>query len=357
MSGTCGRLRGRLAILLAVSLGALLMLQVSGDQRIGERSILNSDKLVIIIDKSGSIGNLPGGMPHLKQKAENFLQGYLRLGVEGMRVAVLAFDYDEWGILPVAPLTTLSEASLPYIIEAIEGIPSPGGYTDTADAVYFACDILNAELGTGAGLILTDGLPNRPGGEIDAKIALEEAIEYFEANCSLMGVVGLALDSEAKEYFASVVEPGMFISVSEEELEQGHLDLAMLRLCETVSGTQFSDGFESGGFNRLPWEVEGVAIDTSESNSGACAAELSPGGWLHLDYEVPSGVIAFYRHPNEEGTQLSFYIDGELMGYWYSEDEWVEESFYVEEGVHCFEWFNESGECCAEVDDICFFPD
>jgi len=120
----------------------------------------------------------------------------------------------------------------------------------------------------------------------------------------------------------------------------------------TLEGVVFQDGFETGDFSWLPWRTN-AEIDTNEYHWGSYAAEMDPGEYLELEYNVPAGTISFFGHPNEGGTELRFLIDGQEVCRW-RETGWVQKTFSVSPGTHIFRWENSGRDCCVEVDDIVY---
>lgn len=174
-------------------------------------------EIVILIDKSSSIRDLPGGMQTFKDASKKLLRSILKVSSTEKRVAIVAYDWEDVGVKVYRELTTLTDSSLPELVAAIDAIPPPGSWTGTARAIDAVCNITQSEPGLGFMLHLTDGCANRPVGQEEGKRAAEEAYDHFKTNCSLVGIVGVNLDPEEEEHLRKMASPGLFSSVQIDE--------------------------------------------------------------------------------------------------------------------------------------------
>ncbi len=215
--------RHPLAVRLAVvvmCIGLLLCAPLPLDRTVLAQTTQNpmaAHEIVILIDKSSSIRDLPGGMQTFKDAGKKFLRNILKASSTEKRVAIVAYDWEDVGVKVYKELTTLTDSNLPELVAAIDAIPPPGSWTGTARAIDTVCDITQSEPGLGFMLHLTDGCANRPVGQEEGKRAAEEAYDHFKVNCSLVGIVGVNLDPEAEEHLRKMASPGLFSSVQIDE--------------------------------------------------------------------------------------------------------------------------------------------
>ncbi|UCC96528.1 MAG: Omp28-related outer membrane protein [Phycisphaerales bacterium] len=137
---------------------------------------------------------------------------------------------------------------------------------------------------------------------------------------------------------------------------------------ETADG--FFEGFETNDFSRFPWRHSGDASwDTTQQQSHTgdyCAKSGSidhdERTTLEVTLDCTSGDITFYcRVSSESGCDhLLFYIDGVKQGEWSGEQDWIWESYQVNEGTRTFAWTyskddsDSDGNDTAWIDDIVF---
>lgn len=128
------------------------------------------------------------------------------------------------------------------------------------------------------------------------------------------------------------------------------------------------EGFESGVFGMYPW-IQGGNADwaANEAEKYAGARSAKAGGITHnqtTSFEItiycPAGDITFWRKVSSEGGWdfLRFYIDGNEVDTWSGEEDWDQESFAIQAGLHTFRWTYtkdgsvSNGQDTAWVDDI-----
>ncbi len=139
-----------------------------------------------------------------------------------------------------------------------------------------------------------------------------------------------------------------------------------------VSGTTLTatEDFETGNFNRYPWQRSGNAnwvIASQQRNSGLYSAKAGTIGHngsttLQVNLACVSGNITFYRKVSSEANYdfLRFYIDGVQKGSWSGEVNWSTVSFPVTAGSRTFTWTYmkditvSQGSDTAWIDDIVF---
>jgi hypothetical protein len=130
------------------------------------------------------------------------------------------------------------------------------------------------------------------------------------------------------------------------------------------------DDFETGNFNRFPWEMTGTSwvIDTADVYEGFNSARSGDIGdnqfssmELTLDVLAAGEMKFWYKVSSESNWDyLRFYIDGAMVAEWSGEVAWTERVQPVEPGSHTFTFAFEkdgsvsSGSDCAWVDYIEF---
>ena len=107
------------------------------------------------------------------------------------------------------------------------------------------------------------------------------------------------------------------------------------------------DDFESGNFNRFPWEMSGNGdwvIDPTDVYEGSYSASSgnisdSQSSSMSLTLDVlAAGEIKFWYKVSSEGTYdfLQFFVDGGLIEQWSGEVDWSEYIYQVDAGPHTF---------------------
>ncbi len=121
-----------------------------------------------------------------------------------------------------------------------------------------------------------------------------------------------------------------------------------VRLAVTRGTGLVQDGFETGGFTRLPWTFSGNANWNVQSNTVQAGAYAAASGvighsqstGLRLSATCPAGSVTFnYKVSSESNYDyLRFYVDGVQKGAWCGEVGWSPASYPVTAGAHTFEW-------------------
>lgn len=106
------------------------------------------------------------------------------------------------------------------------------------------------------------------------------------------------------------------------------------------------DDFETGNFNRFPWEMAGTGwvIDSSTTYEGSYAAQSgsishtqSTGLELTLEVLAEGDIKFFYKVSSESGYDyFQFLVDGNLVSEWSGEVEWTEFVHTVQPGLRTF---------------------
>lgn len=131
-----------------------------------------------------------------------------------------------------------------------------------------------------------------------------------------------------------------------------------------------NEGFESGDFENLEWEMGGSAdwiISTNAIEGVYCAQSGDISDNQNSDLSVTldileDGEISFYRKVSSEGSwdYLEFYINGVMQNDWSGTVGWGQITYPVQAGTVIFRWSYDkdgsvsSGEDCAWIDDIIF---
>ena len=133
------------------------------------------------------------------------------------------------------------------------------------------------------------------------------------------------------------------------------------------------EDWESGNFTKFPWSLSGDAtwdISSSDPYEGTYCSQSgdindNQVSALSVTVQTTSdGDISFFRKVSSETNWdfLQFWIDGVKVDEWSGEAGWSEVSYFVQAGVHIFEWRYDkdgsvsNGSDCAWVDYIVFPP-
>ena len=112
------------------------------------------------------------------------------------------------------------------------------------------------------------------------------------------------------------------------------------------------EDFENGNFDTYPWVFAGTEWQIDDlaynGNYSARSGTIGNNSTTSLMIETwinSAGEISFYKKvscevdpDNHNFDWLGFYIDGQQIERWDGEDPWSQESYYVTEGLHTFEW-------------------
>ncbi|MBL7149927.1 MAG: PKD domain-containing protein, partial [Candidatus Cloacimonetes bacterium] len=150
-------------------------------------------------------------------------------------------------------------------------------------------------------------------------------------------------------------------------------DLNYINFTEFVLQIGFAninEGFESGDFENLEWEMSGSAdwvISTDAIEGMYCAKSGTISHNQNSDLSVTldiieNGEISFYRKVSSESNYdyLEFYINGVLQNEWAGTVGWGQVIFPVQQGTVTFRWSYDkdgsvsTGSDCAWIDDIIF---
>ncbi|OQX97578.1 MAG: hypothetical protein B6I24_08360 [Bacteroidetes bacterium 4572_128] len=129
------------------------------------------------------------------------------------------------------------------------------------------------------------------------------------------------------------------------------------------------EDWESENFESYDWDFSGNKewlITNNTVNSGNFAVKsgnISDGQSSILKIVIDvldAGELSFYKKVSSEDNYdgLTFKIDGQQMGVWQGEVNWSKENYYIETGLHTFEWkyskdgYMSQGFDCAFLDDI-----
>ncbi len=132
---------------------------------------------------------------------------------------------------------------------------------------------------------------------------------------------------------------------------------------------EYTDGFESGGFNKLDWTFAGNAPWTIVSTNAAGGVYSARSGvigdnqsssLLVVSNRFAAGNGYFdYRISSEAGWDwLRFYVDGVLRQQWSGEGGWANFAFPLTAGSHTLEWLyskdpaGSSGQDAAFIDNL-----
>lgn len=158
------------------------------------------------------------------------------------------------------------------------------------------------------------------------------------------------------------IEPGVLINGDLEYTAEFDLTLA---IGLTV------DGFETGDFSRMDWEMSGSAdwnVDGNapwEGNFSARSGSISDNSTSVMSisgYVIEDGEISFSYKVSSEGSYdfLRFYIDNNMELAISGEVSWMNQSFDVSEGEHTFTWRYQKdqntsgGNDCGWIDYVVF---
>ena len=145
---------------------------------------------------------------------------------------------------------------------------------------------------------------------------------------------------------------------------------------QDIAVAAVSDGFESGGFTALPWQLSSSGdspanwtVQSSVVHSGSFAAEsgtigASSSSTLSVSLTEPAGEFAFWRAVSSAAGSgiLTFEIDGTPVGQWSGSVPWQQAFFWVAAGTHTYSWVyakdadTPAGSDAAWLDDVQFLP-
>ncbi len=127
------------------------------------------------------------------------------------------------------------------------------------------------------------------------------------------------------------------------------------------------EDFESGDFNKFPWEHSGDAswiITSQQKHAGSYSARAgsignSGSSVLQLTLDCVSGDITFYVKASCETyyDRLTFYIDGAEKGNWSGNQDWTMESFPVAAGTRTFKWVYSKDGSVSDLSDTAWIDD
>jgi Peptidase family C25/Propeptide_C25/FlgD Ig-like domain len=131
-----------------------------------------------------------------------------------------------------------------------------------------------------------------------------------------------------------------------------------------------NEGFESGDFESLDWEMGGsanwiISTDAIEGTYSAQSGDINDNQTSELSVTLDildDGEISFYRKVSSENNwdSLEFYINGALQEEWSGTVDWAQATFPVQAGSRTFKWSYDkdgsvsTGNDCAWIDDIIF---
>jgi len=126
---------------------------------------------------------------------------------------------------------------------------------------------------------------------------------------------------------------------------------ADMNITGTFGQIAFSDGFESGDFTHLPWQVNvpGNATNWFVQTNIVCAGRYAARSGVITDSESSSlvligtfgagtGSFDYLVSSEEYWDFLNFYVDGVLMQQWSGEVGWANFAFPLTAGTHTLEW-------------------
>ncbi len=145
---------------------------------------------------------------------------------------------------------------------------------------------------------------------------------------------------------------------------------------QNIAVVSVSDGFESGDFSALPWQLSSSGaspanwtVQSSVAHSGSCAAEsgaigASSSSTLSVSLTEPAGEFAFWRSVSSASGSgiLTFEIDGATVGQWSGTVPWQQAFYWVAGGTHTYAWVyakdagTPAGSDAAWLDDVQFLP-
>ncbi|MCK4979048.1 MAG: carboxypeptidase regulatory-like domain-containing protein, partial [Candidatus Delongbacteria bacterium] len=131
-----------------------------------------------------------------------------------------------------------------------------------------------------------------------------------------------------------------------------------------------NEGFESGDFENLEWEMSGsadwlISTDAIEGIYSARSGDINDNQNSDLSVTLDileDGEISFYRKVSSEGNwdYLEFYINGVMQDDWSGSISWGQVTYPVQQGTITFRWSYDkdgsvsTGSDCAWIDDIIF---
>lgn len=174
-----------------------------------------AEAVVIAIDTSGSILYNPGRLPTEKAKAIDVIKYLFTMNPYDPVIEVVTFNST---IQSVISPTYLGDLDLGWAVSTINAINATDNLTWLNGAIEYACNLTQPASPWGTLVLLTDGLPTTPyeNGSKDISTAVSatyNAAQYFRDNCSILAVIGIALEEDAKEFLREIASPGAFINI------------------------------------------------------------------------------------------------------------------------------------------------
>ncbi|HOH98473.1 MAG TPA: hypothetical protein PL188_09250 [Candidatus Cloacimonadota bacterium] len=131
-----------------------------------------------------------------------------------------------------------------------------------------------------------------------------------------------------------------------------------------------TEGFESGDFSAMHWQMEGHqpwTVQQSVVHSGSYSARSGVIGStcnstlvLTLNILEPGNVTFWFKSSSAQGDYFSFRVDSMLVDDWYGDLAWQQFSWAVQPGLHTFRWKYSKNDSvvhysdCVWLDDITF---
>ena len=128
--------------------------------------------------------------------------------------------------------------------------------------------------------------------------------------------------------------------------------------------TSYTDDFESGNLDKLPWTFCGNAswqIETNSVSSGRFAARSgvlgdSQSSSLNLTVRTLAGTGSFDVRVSSEPDwdKLQFYLNGQLVQQWSGEVGWQDYQFAVPAGTNALKWRYQKDAMMSEGEDAAY---
>lgn len=241
----------------------------------------------------------------------------------------------------------------------LQYVSQDGGLVDPGDDVSLHVTLKNNGAGnaTGAAGLLTTA---------DAYITMTQDYSSYP---TITALGGTAVSNTAYAFSVSPACPAYHQAAFSllVTADGGYTDTVTFSL--TIG--QMAEGFETGDFSAMPWQMSGSlpwTITTASPYEGVdCARSGAIGNSVNSTMAVTvtvvtAGTITFhYRVSSESGWDyLRFLDNGVEKGKWSGEVSWTEASYSVSAGSHTFTWryskdgSGTGGSDCAWVDLIVF---
>lgn len=182
--------------------------------------------------------------------------------------------------------------------------------------------------------------------------------QWYRNNSAIAGAttasftISVVQTSDAGEYKVRVVNSG------------GSIDSAIVVLTIQIASNNYTDDFESGKFDKMPWTFGGNApwqVVSNDASSGRFAARSgvirdNQRSSLTMTTNTLAGTGSFDLRVSSEPPwdNLEFYLNGQLLSKWSGEVSWRNYQFQLVSGRNTLEWRYQKDPGFSEDEDAAY---